>query len=66
MEPAGVARPALAYAGRAMTPVAVQPPWPVYGYTARYGQQSRYGHPGYGQPPYGAAAPYPAYNPYRV
>ncbi|MEU9368493.1 PrsW family intramembrane metalloprotease [Streptomyces avermitilis] len=61
----GVARPALAYAGRAITPVAVQPPWPVYGYTARYGPQPGYG-PGYGQPPYGAAAPYPAYNPYRL
>ncbi|MGI5138822.1 MULTISPECIES: PrsW family intramembrane metalloprotease [unclassified Streptomyces] len=53
-----VARPALAYAARATTPVA--PPVvtpqvpPIYGYA-----------PAYWPGPYGPAAPYPTYNPYR-
>ncbi|MEU1595450.1 PrsW family intramembrane metalloprotease [Streptomyces sp. NPDC005708] len=53
-----VARPALAYAARATTPVA--PPVvtpqvpPIYGYA-----------PAYWPGPYGPAGPYPTYNPYR-
>ncbi|MEU6221714.1 PrsW family glutamic-type intramembrane protease [Streptomyces sp. NPDC047022] len=51
-----VARPALAHAARAMTPVAppvvVPPPRPMYGYA-----------PAYWAPPHGPVAPYPAHAP---
>lgn len=56
-----VARPAMAYAAQATAPAPVPPPWPAPAY--RYGYAQTHSEP-YWQP-YGAAAPYPAYNPYR-
>ncbi|MCW7947038.1 membrane protein [Streptomyces hygroscopicus] len=53
-----VARPALAHAARATTPVAPAV-WPGYGHMPLHGPQQ------YGPQQYGPATPYPGYNPYR-
>ncbi|MFD9465607.1 PrsW family intramembrane metalloprotease [Streptomyces sp. NPDC060027] len=57
----GIARPALAYAARATTPMPAPPPWPAHGYTNGYGYAAPQPQP----QPYAPPVPYPAYNPYR-
>ncbi|MER5184375.1 PrsW family intramembrane metalloprotease [Streptomyces sp. NPDC002896] len=62
-----VARPALAHAAAATTPVVVVPYVPRYGYPLGQvapGAVPPYGQVPQGQAPYGGTAPYPAYNPY--
>ncbi|MCT9010386.1 PrsW family intramembrane metalloprotease [Streptomyces rhizosphaerihabitans] len=56
-----IARPALAYAARATTPLPAPPPWPAHGYGYIAPPAQPYGPPAQASAP----TPYPAYNPYR-